>query len=248
MKSRGAVLVHETIGEEHHEMQSRVYARVRPYLAGAMRRLRRTHPSFQTVVFEAERGGFALIFGDGRRPNEAPSAFGGLAAACAELAALNQIEWLTATDPLWQVLQGTPQPEQVIDQYRHVEDLDWKFWMNRALTDARFYMRKAIYSRTVYGSHRPGYGVRITDMNGVAIDEWVDPIEPMILRVLRESGKAVPLKAMCDTLDNLSGFTGGYYCWDVLAVCGRLKKRGVLRRDNPRSSEFDARFSLRVCS
>ena len=70
---RGAANVRAAIADEHRSMQSRAYKRVRPYLAGAMSRLRRAHPAFQTVVFDAEKAGFAFVFGDGTRPREAPS-------------------------------------------------------------------------------------------------------------------------------------------------------------------------------
>lgn len=244
MKVRGAAMVREVLADEHREMQARTYKRIRPYLAGAMSRLRRAHPAFQTVVFCAKDAGFAFVFGDGTRPHEAPKAFGGLAAACAELARLSEIEWLTAADQLWQVLHGTPQPALVVEQYRHIEDTDWHFWMRRPLRDARYYMRQAIYSRTVYGSHRPRHGKRIVGDNGVVIDEWIDPVEPSILRVLRERSAPVSLEALVFALNTISGFTDGHYIWDVLHACESLQQRGVLQRTNPRSAEGDARFLL----
>lgn len=133
VKVRGAARVREILAEEHREMQSRAYKRVRPYVAGALSRLRRAYPAFQTVVFNAETARFAFVFWDGTRPDEAPKAFCGLAAACEDLAHLSEIEWLTAGDSIWQVLPGTPQPALVVEQYRHVQDEDWKLWMDRAV-------------------------------------------------------------------------------------------------------------------
>ena len=134
---RGAAKVREVLAEEQREMQARAYKRVRPYLAGALHRLRRAHPGFQTVVFDADKAAFSLVFGDGTQPHEAPRAFGGLKAVCADLARLSEIEHLTAADALWQVLQGTPQPTDVIEQYRHIESEGWNFWMRRSLNNAR---------------------------------------------------------------------------------------------------------------
>ena len=245
VKVRGAAKVREVIAEEHREMQGRAYKRLRPYLAGAMSRLRRVHPAFQTVVFGAKDAKFSLVFGDGSQPSEAPKAFAGLRSACDELAKLSEIEWLTAGDPLWQILQGTPQPENVIEQYRHVKSKDWVFWTNRTLSNARYYMRQAIYSRSVYGSHRAGYGKRIVDAAGVMIDEWVDPVRPLILRVLRERGAPVSLEPLCDTMREIAGFSRhSYYLWDVLRACEDLSQRGAIRRVNPKSSEGDARYVL----
>jgi hypothetical protein len=225
-------------------MQARAYKRVRPYLSGAMSRLRRSYPSFQTVVFCAKKAKFSLVFGDGTQPHEAPKAFAGLTAACEELAKLSEIEWLTADDPLWQVLHGTPQPAQVIEQYRYIESKDWRFWTRRSLRDARYYMRQDIYSRTVYGSHRPGCGKRITDEAGVTIDEWVEPVESLILRVLREAGAPVSLEPLCDTMGALAGFgRRGYYIWDVLHACEHLQSRGMVRRLNPKAQTGE-RFAL----
>lgn len=247
-KARGAAKVHEILADEHRAMQARAYKRIRPYLAGALRRLRRAYPAFQTVVFNADKAGFALVFGDGTQPREAPRAFSGFKAACEDLARLSEIEWLTAADPLWQVVQGTPQPARVVEQYRHidVDDGEWKFWMRRGLCEARYYMRQDIYSRTVYGSHRPGYGMRVVSEDGAVVDEWVDPIEPMILRVLRERGAPISLEPLCQRMATISGHhQDSYYLWDVLHACERLRQRGALRRVNPRSSEGDARFVLR---
>lgn len=241
---RGAAKVREVIADERREMQARAYKRIRPYLAGAMSRMRRTHPGFLTVVFSAEHSAFAFVFGDGTRSGEAPKAFAGFKTACEDLARLSEIEHLTATDALWQVLQGTPQPESVIEQYRHVQDDDWHFWARRPLREARFYMRRDMYSRTVYGSHRPGYGKRIVGENGAVIDEWIDPVEAMILRVLREKGAPVNLDPMCDAMNAIAGFRDGYYLWDVLRACEHLRQKGALRRVNPRSSDGGARFAL----
>lgn len=105
-------------------------------------------------------------------------------------------------------------------------------------------MRRDIYARTVYGSHRPGYGKRIVDEDGVAIDEWIDPVEPMILRVLREIGRPFGLEPLCRKMDAIAGFRDGYYIWDVLHACERMQQRGALRRTNPMSSDGDARFGL----
>lgn len=243
-KARGAAKVRAILADEQRAMQARAYKRLRPYLASAMSRLRRVHPAFQTVVFCAKDAGFAFVFGDGTQPREAPKAFGGLKEACEDLAQLSEIEWLTAADPLWQVLTGTPQPALVVEQCRYVQDKDWTFWMRRSLRDARYYMRQAIYSRTVHGSHRPGYGTRIVADNGVLIDEWVDPIEQMIARVLRESGKPASLDRMRDEMKKISGFRDGYYIWDVLHACKQLRQRGVLRRVNPMSDDGHARFGL----
>lgn len=245
-KVRGAAKVHAVLAEEHREMQARIYKRVRPYLAGALSRLRRAFRAFQTVVFSADDASFAIVFGDGMRPREAPKAFGGLAAACEDLAPLSEIEWLTAGDSIWQVLSGTPQPDLVVEQYRHVQDKDWKFWARRSLCDARYYMRRDIYSRTVYGSHRPGYGKRIVGEDGAIVDEWIDPIEPSILRVLRESDRPVALESLCHAMNTISGFHDAHYIWDVLHACEHLRQKGALRRTNPRSSEGDARFWLRA--
>lgn len=246
---RGVAKVREVLADERREMQARVYKRIRPYLAGTMFRLRRAHPAFSTVVFnakpEAEKAGFALVFGDGTRPHEAPKAFGGLQAACEDLSCLSEIEWLTAGDALWQVRRGTSQPALVVEQYRHVQDDEgWHFWMRRSLRDARYYMRRDIYSRTVYGSHRPGYGKRIVDDAGTVVDEWVDPIEPMVLRVLRAKGSPVSLEPLCDAMNAIAGFRDSFYIWDVLYACGRLARRGAMRRVNPKASEGDARFAL----
>ena len=245
---RGAAKVRKVLADEHREMQTRVYQRLRPYLTGAMSRLRRAYPAFQTVVFYAKESGFALVFGDGTRPNEAPKAFAGLKSVCEDLARLSEIEHLTASDALWQVCLGTPQPENVVTQYRYVENEDWQFWMRRALNDARFYMRQDIYKRTVYGAHRPGYGCRIVSEAGVVIDEWVDPVEAMIRRVLLEKGAPESLEPLCDAMDKIAGFRDGYYLWDVLKVCERMRQRGELRRVNPRTSDCDARYVLRAPS
>lgn len=131
MMARGAAKVREVLADERREMQVRAYKRLRPYLAGALYRLRRVHPAFQTVVFNAEKAAFALVFGDGTQPREAPRAFGGLKEACEDLAQLSEIEWLTAGDSLWQVRPGTPQPALVVEQYRYVQDQEWKLWMRR---------------------------------------------------------------------------------------------------------------------
>lgn len=244
IKARGAAKVREVIADEHREMQARAYKRLRPYLASAMSRLRRLHPAFQTVVFCADKAKFSLVFGDGTQPREAPKAFGGLMSACEELARFPEIDWLTAADPLWQVLQGTPQPATVIDQYRHVKDTDWQFWARCTLNHARYYMRQDIYSRTVYGSHRPGDGRRISDEAGVTIDEWVDPVRPLILRVLQERTAPASIESLENAMITISGFRGGYYIWDVLHACEDLRQRGALRRVNPKASEIDARYAL----
>ena len=246
---RGAAMVRATIADEHREMQVRAYKRIRPYLAGAMSRLRRAYPAFQTVVFNANKAKFSLIFGDGTQPHEAPKVFGGLTEACEDLARLPDIEWLTAADPLWQVRPGTPQPAAVVEQYCHVQDEDWHFWTRRALNDARYYMRQEIYSRTVYGSHRPGCGKRIVSEEGAVVDEWIEPVEPLILRVLRERGAPTSLDTLCDAMNALAmsahpEFRDGYYLWDVLRACERLRAKGALRRVNPKASEGDARFVL----
>ena len=245
IKARGAAKVREVIADEHRAMQTRAYKRIRPYLAAAMSRLRRATPAFQTVVFCAKDARFSLVFGDGTQPHEAPTAFAGLKEACEELARFPEIDWLTAADPLWQVLQGTPQPEQVIEQYRYIESKDWCPWAASTLRNARYYMRQDIYFRTVYGSHRSGYGKRIVDKDGTTIDEWVDPVMPLILRVLRERGAPISLDPLCDILAALAGFKcGSFYYWDVLHACEDLRQRGALRRVNPKASEIDARYVL----
>jgi len=244
VKVRGVALVRAVLAEEQRAMQMRAYKRIRPYLAGAMARLRRAHPGFLTVVFNAEKAAFAFVFGDGTQPREAPKAFSGLAGACDDLARLSEIEWITAADRLWQVHPGPPQTGLVVEQYRHVQDKDWHFWMRRSLPEARYYMRQDIYSRTVYGSHRPGYGKRIVGDNGVEIDVWIDPVERMITRVLQERGKPVDLDRLCAEMNRIAGFRDGYYLWDVLHACEHLGRQGVLRRVNPTSSEGDARFAL----
>ncbi len=244
-KTRGAAKVRDVIADEHRTMQTRAYDRIRPYLSGALRHLRRSYPAFQTVVFDAERTGFAFVFGDGTRHHEAPAAFDSFREACEELARFAEIEWLTADDPIWQSCRGTPQPMHVIEQYRHVHDIDWRFWMRRTLRDARYYMRQDMYRRMVYGSHRPGYGKRITTEDGATIDEWVDPIEPLIERVLREHGplSMEPLQERICAITKQKAIA--FYVWDVLCACECLCKRGVLRRTNPNSSEIDAKFSIR---
>lgn len=242
-KMRGAAKVHAIIADEHREMQARAYKRARPYMAGALSRLRRAHRWFQTVVFNASDASFAVVFGDGTRPTETPRAFGGLA-ACEDLAPLSEIERLTAADPLWQVLRCTPQPALVIEQYRHVQDKEWRFWMHRSLRDARYYMRRDIYSRTVHGSHRPGYGKRIVGEDVAVVDEWVDPVEPLILRVLKSG--PLDLDSLCEKMNALSGFHDGHYIWDVLYACEQLQQQGALRRMNPMSSPEEARFALRA--
>lgn len=241
---RGVAMVRAALGEEDREMQSRVYARVRPYLAGTMRRLRHAYQSFQTVVFDTRTGRFAFVSSDGTQHREAPKAFRGLAEVCEELARFSEIEWLTAADPLWQVMRATPQPAVVIEQYRHIQDADWQFWMRRPLREARYYMRQDIYSRTVHGSHGPGYGKRIVGENGAVVDEWIDPVEEMIRRALRENGKAVALDGLCAAMNKIAGYRNGYYIWDVRRACDGLRQRGYLRRVNPKSSDVDARFSL----
>ncbi|HZL92377.1 MAG TPA: hypothetical protein VFB99_01995 [Vicinamibacterales bacterium] len=243
MMVRGATKVRAILAEEHCAMQARAYRRVRTYLADAMSRLHRAHPAFQTVVFRAEDAGFAFVFGDGTRPHEAPKAFCGLAAACKELAGLSEVERLTAEDPIWQVLRGTPQPEFVVEQYRAIQG-PWLFWARRSICEARYYMRRDIYSRTVHGSHRPGFGKRLVSDDGAVVDEWIDPIEPMILRALR-AGPA-DLDSLCCAMNTLSGFHDAHYIWDVLHACEQLRQRGMLRRMNPRSSDGDARFALRT--
>lgn len=244
-KVRGVAMVREVLAAEHREMQARAYQRLRPCLSGAMRRLRRAYPAFSTVVFCAKKAAFALVFSDATRPHEAPAAFRGLAAACGDLARMSEIEWLTAGDPLWQIVRSTPQPATVIEQYRHIENKDWQFWMRRPLNEARYYMRQDVYSRTIYGSHRPGYGKRIVTERGEVVDEWVEPVEPMILRVLRERGAPVDLDSLCRTMESIAGFAhGAYYYWDVLTACERMRERGMLRRCNPKSSEGDAKFAL----
>lgn len=245
IKVRGVAMVRDVLAAEHREMQTRVYRRLRPYLASAMRRLRRSHPAFQTVTFEARTAGFTLVFGDGTQPREAPKAFGGLAAACGDLAKFSEIEWITASDPLWRVLRDTPTPSEAVDQYRHIESADWCFWMRRPLRDALYYMRQDIYSRTVYGSHRPGYGKRILGDGGEVIDEWTDPVKPLILRVLRGHGKAIDLGDLCRALATISGWRDGHYIWDVLKACEQLREKRALRRLNPKASEINARFALR---
>lgn len=244
MKSRGAAMVLEVIASESREMQARTYKRLRPYLAGALSRLRRAHPAFQTVVFNAERADFALVFGDGTRTSEAPKAFDGIKTACKSLSRFSEIERLTAADGLWQCLPGTPQPATVVEQFRHIESADWQFWMRRSLRDARYYMRQDIYFRTVHGSHRPGYGKRIVTEDGVVVDEWVDPVEAMIARVLREKGNPVSLEPLCDAMNAIAGYRDGFFLWDVLRACEHLVQKGMLRRINPKSSEGDARFVL----
>lgn len=245
MKPRGAAMVREVIASESRDMQTRAYKRLRPYLSGALSRLRRAYPTFQTVVFNAERTDFALVFGDGMRTSEAPKAFDGLRMACVALARFSEIEWLTAADALWQCRQGTPQPAVVIEQYRHIESADWQFWMRRPLCDARYYMRQEVYFRTAHSSHRPGYGKRIVTENGVVVDEWVDPVEALIVRVLREKGAPISLDPLCAALSAIVGCSAhGFYIWDVLRACEHLVQKGTLRRINPRSSENDARFVL----
>lgn len=243
-KVRGAAMVRAVLADERRAMQTRAYKRIRPYLAGAVARLRHVHRGFRTVVFNAEKAAFTLVFDDGTQPREAPKAFGGLVAACEDLARLSEIEWITAADRLWQVHPGPPQAGLVVEQYRHVQDTEWHFWMRRSLDEARYYMRRDVYSRTVYGSHRPGYGKRIVGANGVPIDVWIDPVERMITRVLREIGKPVNLDRLCAAMNGIAGFRDGYYLWDVLHACEHLGRQGVVRRVNPKSSEGDARFAL----
>jgi hypothetical protein len=241
--TRGVAKVQSIILDEHHDMQARAYARLRPYLAGALGRLRRAHPAFKTVVFNAKEAKFSLVFGDGTQPREAPKAFAGLSSACVELAKFPEIEWITAGDSLWQVLQGTPQPSYVIEQYC-LRDALWHTGQRRQLRAARYYMREDIYSITVYGSHSPGYGKRIvSEDRGTTIDEWIDPIEPMILRVMREAAGPVTLEPMCTKMNAISGWRDGYYIWDVLHVCKRLQHRGILHRINPRAQTGE-RFVL----
>lgn len=243
---RGAAMVREVIAEEHLKMQGRAYRRVRPYLARAMSRLRRAYPGFQTVVFDAKKAGFVLVFGDGTQQHEAPKAFAGLRAACEDLTHLSEIEWLTAGDPLWQVRQDgeAPAPSTiVVQQYRYVEHgVAWQFWTRRPLREARYYVRQDIFSRVSYGAQRPGFGKRIVTEGGALVDEWVDPVEAMILRALSEKGAPTSLEPLCDAMNQIAGYDDGFYIWDVLRVCERLAKSGALRRVNPRSSEGDARF------
>lgn len=245
-KVRGAKMVRAILADEHTQMQGRAYRRIRHYLVGALYRLRTAYPGFKTVVFNAERAGFAFVFVDGTRHHEAPKAFRGLHAVCEDLARMPEIEALTAADALWQLKHGTPQPEFVIEQYRHVQDKDWNFWMRCSLADARYSMRQTIYSRTVYGSHRPGHGKRIVGEDGVVVDEWTDPIDVMILRVLNELGAPIGLESLEDALNKMARFDHqAHYIWDVLHACNRLVERRMLRRINPRSSEIAARFALR---
>ncbi len=236
---RGIVKVREILVDEHREMQSRVYRRIRPYLAGTMYRLRRNYPAFLTTVFNAEKTGFAFIFNDGTQTREAPKAFECLSATCKELVQLSEIEWLAADDSLWQVKHNASQPKLVREQYRHIQDKDWRILAPCpvSLRNARYYMRQEIYSRTVYGSHRPGYGRRLVDVSGVVIDEWVDPIELMILRALHEKKEPVDLAPLCDAMNKITGFRDGYYTWDVLHACARMVCKGTLQRIN------DTRFA-----
>lgn len=244
-KLRGAAKVRDIIADEHRAMQTRAYERMRPYLAGALRHMRRTHPAFQTVVFDADRANFAFLFGDGTRPHEAPAAFDSFGEACEELAKFTEIEWITADDPIWQLCRGTLQPTNVIEQYRHVQHIEWQFWMRRTLRDARYYMRQDMFRRMFFGSHRPGYGKRIVAEDGTTIDEWIDPIEPLIVRVLREYGALTmePLQERICAITKQGPIA--FYVWDVLRACENLSNRGVLRRTNPKSSEIDAKFSFR---
>ncbi|RTL06391.1 hypothetical protein EKK58_05420 [Candidatus Dependentiae bacterium] len=245
-KARGVAKVRDIIAHEEREMQTRAYGRIRPYLVDSLRRLRHAYPAFQTVVFNAEKADFAIIFGDGTRHHEAPKAFDNIMSNCKTLARFSEIEWLTADDAVWQVRRGTPQPERVVEQYRYVHDDAWHFWMRRTLRDARYYMRRDIYSRMVFGAHRPGYGKRITDESGITVDEWIDPVEPMIVRVLRELGPT-SLEPLVRKLSVVSGFGDGYhayYIWDVLQACERLEQQKVLRRLNRKSSEVDAKFAI----
>lgn len=244
-KMRGITMVRQVLAAEHREMQARAYGRLRPYLSGALRRLRHAYPSFSTVVFCAQKAAFVFVFSDATRSHEAPASFGGLAAACEELARMTEIEWLTARDPLWRFVRAAPEPQTVIEQYRHIEDTDWQLWTRRPLDEGRYYMRKDVYSRTAHGSHCAGYGKRLVTEDGAVVDEWVDPVEPMILRVLRERGKPTCLDTICRTAESIAGFGhGAYYCWDVLRACVRLCEAGTLWRTNPRSSDGDARFAL----
>lgn len=244
-KLRGAAKVRDIIADERRAMQSRAYERMRPYLVGALRHLRRTHPAFQTVVFDADHAKLAFLFGDGTRPHEAPAAFDSFREACEELSLFSEIEWITADDPIWQICRGTSQPTHVIEQYRYVQYIDWQFWMRRTLRDARYYMRKDMFCRMVFGAHRPGYGKRIVAEDGATVDEWIDPLEPLIVRVLRESGalSMEPLQERICAITRQGPIA--FYVWDVLGACECLCKRGVLRRTNPKSSEIDAKFSIR---
>jgi hypothetical protein len=251
-KPRGAAMVRAIIEEERDEMESRVYVRARPYLVGALRRLRQMYPNFKTVVFRpaGHRSEKALVtpcvlvFDNATRHKEAPSAFRGLLAACGDLAQLRQIETLTARDAIWQCRQRTPQPTIATTQYRSARN-DWKIWITHSLSDARRYMRQDMYSRAVYGSHSPGYGKRIVDESGAVIDEWTDPAEAMIVRSLREVGGAGTVTIMEARMNEICGFRDGFYFWDLLRICDNMQASGVIRRVNPKASECNAKFALR---
>jgi hypothetical protein len=253
--ARGAARVREVLAEEHLKMQRRAYRKVRPYLATAMRRLRCTYPAFQTVVFNADKARAVLVFGDGTQPREAPKAFTGLRAACEDLTHLSEIEWLTAGDALWQVRQNGAAPrasEVVIQQYRYVENGErWQFWGRRPLREVRYYVRQDIFSRSFYGSHRAGFGNRIVTESGAVVDEWVDPLEAMILRAFREKGAPISLDPLCSAMAKIASHEGRFpdddscfYIWDVLKGCQNLMQKGALRQINPKASEGDARFVL----
>jgi hypothetical protein len=249
---RGAAAVREAMAEEHLKMQRRAYRRVRPYLVGALTRLRRAYPGFQTVVFGAEKAAFVLVFGDGTFHHEAPKAFAGLKSACEDLARLSEIEWLTASDPIWQVRQDgqvLKPSEIVVQQYHYIEKDGWTFWMRRPLREARYYIRQAIFSRVFYGAQRAGFGKRIVTEGGAVIDEWVDPLETTVLRVFRERGVPISLYPLCSVLHKTAKHNRGtddsdFYIWDVQKACKRLVVAGSLRQINPKASEGSERFVL----
>lgn len=251
MKLRGVAKVRDDIAYEHKQMQVRAYERIRPYLAGALGRLRTAYPAFKTVVFRAEKPGdtdnvknakFVFVFDDGTRSHEAPKSFDGFHDACEELSRFSDIETFTAGDSLWQCVQGTPQPDVVVSQYRHIESKDWCRWNQHDLNNARLYMRKEIFSRMAYGSHRPGYGKRLVTADGVVVDEWVDPVKALVLRVLQECPMNVDtIIAKMVAITGMSSHS--HYYWDVMRACEQMVEHRILWRTRHKSV-YDAKFAI----